>query len=87
MHLAALTTHLERCSNHGCRRLVLNTDVKCPHCGVERTSYKVARSFWAVFKFALLPLIVGFLAVTFFYLSAVVKERQEESRIQHGLNP
>src|SRR5689334_21828414 len=44
---------LERCSNPGCRSFILNSDVKCAHCGFERSSYKIACALWSVSRYVL----------------------------------
>jgi len=47
--------HLERCPTPGCRKFILDTDVRCTHCGVDRPSFKVFKASFVLGKYLALP--------------------------------
>ena len=83
------STYLERCSNPGCRAFILNTDVKCAHCGTERGSLKVVRPLFGLCRIVVIPLVLLALFVWFYHFCSAAKERRQDSEwaTKHGLNP
>ena len=64
MSLSALSAgHLERCSTPGCRSFILDADVRCTRCGVDRPSFKVFKASLMVGKYVMLPLLAVFAIV------------------------
>jgi hypothetical protein len=87
--MAINTTHLQRCSNPNCRAFVLNTDVKCSHCGTERVSLKVMRPFIALTRVAVILVTVLGILVWGYHVYSGARERRAESEaaVRRGLNP
>jgi hypothetical protein len=58
--------HLERCPTPGCRKFILDTDVRCTHCGVDRPSFKVFKASFVLGKYLALPALalVAIIALT-----------------------
>ncbi len=58
--------HLERCPTPGCRKFILDTDVRCTHCGVDRPSFKVFQASYTLGKYLALPALalVAIVALT-----------------------
>ena len=73
--------HLVRCSS--CRSILIDSDVRCPFCGIDCTSFKFFRASWLLGKWVLLPVVVG-LVIAFAWLTAEKKriEREEEAQTQ-----
>jgi hypothetical protein len=69
--------------------MILNTDVKCFHCGIERGSYKLARVVWPIFGNLLVLVLAGLAVASALYVFSTVRERQQETRqgIHHRAVP
>ena len=68
---------------------MLNSDVKCAHCGTERVSYRLARPFLVLSGPLLMAALLFIaMAIAFHFWSASENYRHETERaLQQGLNP
>ena len=80
------SAHLVRCQNHGCGRFILSTDVRCPHCGVERASFQLFRISVTLSRQVLVPcaLILVLFLCWYAMERQVEKHREEIEQRQAG---
>lgn len=73
--------HLKRCKTRGCRTFVLDADVRCSRCGVDRLSFKVFKASWVMGKYVVLPLlVVAAIAVIGLVIQKDGRTRQDQAQ-------